>query len=456
MKPKTMILLIVAVGCGLGAAVMAQKMMNDRNPPVKLIKAQKDIAKWTTIKNDEWIGENFVLIEVPRDQVPPDILAKNPVQDLMWLSRKTKDHVIDKKMMPGDVLLPENVVEKNAGGLASALHRGYTAFTIRATADSATAGFIAPDDWVKVISVRKLPSGDKIPKVLMQNVRVAAVDNLSERGPKDEKAQAKPPATVTLEVTDEESKELKKAQEEGPLSLSLISFKDLEHLELEDRYKAENRKGEQEKAKSERPKLTDLIRPGFTAFGVKATAEGSAGGAIIPGNRVKVVGFRKVLISGNEKKKPFLLMKNIKVVAVDDVTEKNREDLAGIVAKTITLEVTEPEAKKLLESQEEAGLHLGLMSKSDLVDKSDPTGKTLKTDEQLDNEREGEKLPDFFSNVEEEKKPEKKEEKVVKKTSTLSILAGPASQVYQREGDQLAPSTPGTSGTNTPPRPPQN
>jgi hypothetical protein len=136
-----------------------------------------------------------------------------------------------------------------------------------------------------------------------------------------------------------------------------------------------------------------------------------------------------------------MLMKNIKVIAVDDVTEKNKEDLAGVVGKTITLEVTEPEAKKLLESQELADLHLGLMSKSDLLDLSDKSGRTFKTEEQLDNDREGEKLPDFDEEEKDKDKGKEKKDdnKAARRPGLLTIIAGPGTGVYTQDENGVNP-----------------
>jgi Flp pilus assembly protein CpaB len=437
MRIKTLLLLLVAVGCGLGAAVMTQKLLNERNPPITLIRAKRDIAKWTAIKDDKWVTDNFDVQRIARDEVAPEVLAKSPVQDLHWLLSRTKDHVIAQKLSAGDPLMSEYVVEKT--GIGIGLQRGFTAFTIRATGD--TAGIVSANDWVKVLSVRKTPSGDKISKVLMQYVRVAAVDSVADRAQRDEKVAARAPATVTLEVTDEESKELKKAQEDGPLSLSVISYRDLELVDLDDRYKADKRKGEPEDRTKARPRLNTLIRVGYAALAIKTSAHNIAGGGIIPGDRVKVIGFRMVRTAAGEKKRPFLLMKNIRVVAVDDVTQKT-EDLAGVVAKTVSLEVTEPEAKKIIESQDVGEIHLALMSEADLRDASEKSGRTAKTEAQLDSDREGDKLPDFDEDEKGGTKDKKDDAKEPKTKLITTIIAGPGTMILEQEVSGRTPVKP--------------
>jgi Flp pilus assembly protein CpaB len=293
---------------------------------------------------------------------------------------------------------------------------------------------------VKIIGVRKTPSGDKIPKVLMQYVRVAAVGNIGGQREKDETNAPGAHGAVTLEVTDQEAKILKRAQEDGPLSLSVISLKDLEQVELEDRYKPDKRKGEPDLPSSARLKPQDLVRVGYMAYTVANRPYGS-GGSLAPGDRVKVIGFRMVRTAAGEKKKPFKLMKNIRVIAVDDVTEKNKEELAGVVGKTFTLEVTESEAKKLFESIKVDYLYLGMMSKSDLLDLADQSGHTFKTEEQLDNDREGEKLPDF-GEEEKDTDKDKKDEPKARRPMGISIIQGPGSVIVPIDEANAAPTKP--------------
>src|SRR5206468_6128272 len=84
----------------------------------------------------------------------------------------------------------------------------------------------------------------------------------------------------------------------------------------------------------------------------------------------------------SNKKIPQLLMKNIRVMAVDNETVEDTSALANLVAKTITLEVTDAEAKQLLQAQDETELSLGLISKADL----------RRPEAELDADRKGEDL----------------------------------------------------------------
>src|SRR5262245_43573910 len=80
MKPKTMILMVVAVVCGLGASYMTSQMLaNQQNQPqeeeqdrVTVLFAKKNVQMGDPIKNPE---ELFVSKTVPRDSVPQNAIS---------------------------------------------------------------------------------------------------------------------------------------------------------------------------------------------------------------------------------------------------------------------------------------------------------------------------------------------------------------------------------------------
>lgn len=98
---------------------------------------------------------------------------------------------------------------------------GMRAFTIKTDEIDGVAGFILPGDMVDVMLVRREDSdqgaGDTVSDVLLQNVRVLAVDQLAS-------VMASEPRVVgaaTLEVTVEQAQKLALAYEAGRLALML-------------------------------------------------------------------------------------------------------------------------------------------------------------------------------------------------------------------------------------------
>ena len=97
------------------------------------------------------------------------------------------------------------------------------AVTIRVNDVAGVAGFVQPEDRVDVFLTyggktanEAAPRGASSVVVLLQNVRVLAIDQVTQR-----KDQASPPKAVTLEVNIEDAQKLVLAGTVGELSLAL-------------------------------------------------------------------------------------------------------------------------------------------------------------------------------------------------------------------------------------------
>jgi pilus assembly protein CpaB len=98
---------------------------------------------------------------------------------------------------------------------------GMHGITIKVNETSSVGGFVQPEDHVDVLltqTEKAEANSSKRPytRTLLKNIRVLATDQTTQR-----KADAQPPKTVTLEVTDEDSKKLTLAGAIGQLSLVL-------------------------------------------------------------------------------------------------------------------------------------------------------------------------------------------------------------------------------------------
>ena len=104
--------------------------------------------------------------------------------------------------------------------IASMLPEGMRATSVRINDVSGVAGFIQPNDSVDVLITRDVPGAanrTQLTDVLLQNVRVIAIDQKS----KNADGSPKVAKTATLEVTPLDAQKLALAQEVGSLSLVL-------------------------------------------------------------------------------------------------------------------------------------------------------------------------------------------------------------------------------------------
>ncbi len=83
MKPKTIILMVVAIGCGLAASYMTSRLLADRankeqpEAKVKVLVAIKKVPAFEPIKKPE---EYFAEKEVPEGTYPSKCLRRHPRQ----------------------------------------------------------------------------------------------------------------------------------------------------------------------------------------------------------------------------------------------------------------------------------------------------------------------------------------------------------------------------------------
>src|ERR1700693_6003527 len=103
MKSKTMVLLALAVICGLAASYMTSRLLADRNEKVAILVAKQKFGSWTMIKSPE---DQFEFEERYKNEVP-----KNAVTSLDSL----KDHLIVKGLDKGEPVVTENLMSREKG-----------------------------------------------------------------------------------------------------------------------------------------------------------------------------------------------------------------------------------------------------------------------------------------------------------------------------------------------------
>jgi pilus assembly protein CpaB len=211
MKSKTVILMVVAVVCGLAASYMTSRLLADRNEKVKILVAKRKLGPWTQIKNPD---EMFELDERPKSDVPKNAIMR---------PESIKDHVTVKTIEVGEVVVSDNLMDKKQGSLDVQIPPGKRAVAVRTTQEIASGGFVLPGSHVDILHTIK--KGDKDPecRVILQNILVRAVD---QQMIKPEDRAGFVPATVTLEVTPEQAVILGKIKDVGSITLSLRPFGD--------------------------------------------------------------------------------------------------------------------------------------------------------------------------------------------------------------------------------------
>jgi pilus assembly protein CpaB len=213
MKPKTMILMGLAIVCGLGASYMTSRLLAERQPAeeekVKILVAKRNMSVGERLLKPE---ELFEYKEVAKENEPPDAIKdfESLKGKIMKQSRNKGDHVIEANL------------RDNKAGLDIPV--GYKAIGLRVNLEGSASGFATlPQSRVDIIhTVRGPDANASYSSFLLENVLVLAADlRLSPDG-----ELASPAQVVTFALKNEDLLKVNLAKELGILSLSLRKLND--------------------------------------------------------------------------------------------------------------------------------------------------------------------------------------------------------------------------------------
>jgi pilus assembly protein CpaB len=213
MRPKSLILLLLALGCGLVASIGISQVMDARNrnaaPAVEkepILVAAKDI------KVNESLGEkNLKLEEWPKDKIPSDAI------------RELKDV---QGQRAGGIILADEPLRKAKFAVDHRIDdipRGYRVVTVSADAVSATGNLLQPGDRVDVVVAVKHNTGtqNQLAKTILQDIRVFAINEQYRPTEGDKSDGSISAKTVSLLVTPTQAETISLASEMGKIRLVL-------------------------------------------------------------------------------------------------------------------------------------------------------------------------------------------------------------------------------------------
>ena len=216
MNARTVLVALLALVCGLSAAVAVNRYQNRPQEVIKpettqVVVAAVDIGRATTLTK-----ELLVLREWPKDMVPVGAITEIDL---------AIDRTLKTPLVKGEPVLDGKVVEGR--GLEPLIEPGMRAFTILTpTAASGVAGFIMPGNRVDVmltVNDAQKSTGGATSSTLLQNIEVLAVHDMLD-APASNKVQKM--QSITLSCTPENCAKLGLAQTKGTLYLTLRNSKD--------------------------------------------------------------------------------------------------------------------------------------------------------------------------------------------------------------------------------------
>jgi pilus assembly protein CpaB len=235
MRLTRLLVLAVALGAGVLAALLAVKMSNREPPPppvaaapaeaprpetVDVLVAAREIGTGARITAGDLVWQSFPKSGVVEAYV---IRAARPNAAEEWVGM-----VARAPFLTGEPVREQKLMRADRGFMSVILTPGMRAIAIEVKAASTAGGFILPNDHVDLLLTRPAPKGDVgdpyVSETLLTNIRVLAVDQQVGDGKGEASMLVKD--TVTLELTPRQTEVVAQAQQLGVISLALRSLRD--------------------------------------------------------------------------------------------------------------------------------------------------------------------------------------------------------------------------------------
>ncbi len=253
MKAKSMILILIALGCGLIASIGVSQVMvkkGDGNKQDK-IKTQEVLVAMKLIDIANPLDEENVKVEEwPEELVPEGAIGNlEDVGELVARSRVIKGQVI-----VNDLLATKDDVAKLD------IPSGYRVMAINVAAAEVVEGMVQPGDRVDITGYFRGGNGGNISKTFLHDVQVYSVSGNREKII-DPDGRVKAAKTVALLIKPDQVEKLLFAKRVGSLTLSLRSYDDVEPTQSREGTRLEDILGDPSQTADDEPRMVAEDEP---------------------------------------------------------------------------------------------------------------------------------------------------------------------------------------------------
>ena len=270
MRSKSIILLVLALGCGLVASIGISQYMEARHKATDQGDRQPVFVAMTDINaNEEMTAQNIKLEEWPKNIIPAGALTK--LEDVEHKRCRMK-------LYAGEPILSSKLLgASDAIGAAKDIPPGYRVVHVKVDSATGSSNLILPGDRVDVVVFRQ-PNNNMnqtAAKIVLQDIKVFAVDTQTENqfaATKSEQTEPMSAKTIAVLVKPEQAVILHAATEMGgSVRLVLRNPDDNKHVvsqgaTLGDIFgpdhlsnRDEEKQGAQAPEKEEKTSLTDWL-----------------------------------------------------------------------------------------------------------------------------------------------------------------------------------------------------
>jgi len=227
MRPKSLALLLLALGCGLVASIGITEVIARRNAePVGPIGQNVSIfVAMTDIGLGELLTPQMLKLEQwPKDKVPTGALSK--LEDVE--GRRSRTRIYANEPILENRLLPKGASEQ---GATAQIPKGYRVVPVKVDLVSGGSSLILPGDRVDVmVHLVRDPRRDiheTVTRTILQDIKVFAVNDVMDlEQQKDGSTHSINAKTISLLVTPEQAAKVMLATQMGTVNLVMRSSED--------------------------------------------------------------------------------------------------------------------------------------------------------------------------------------------------------------------------------------
>jgi pilus assembly protein CpaB len=232
MKMKSLVLLAMAIGCGLVAMLgVRQVLSGDKGPAVETAKVL--VAVTTIMPGQPLDDTNVSFKDWPKDRIPQGAVTTHE----QYMERSLRVSAV-----PNEVIMAAKLNEKGVFGGSSEIPAGMRVATVPVTTTQTHSGLILPGDRVDVVvtyTMHKMTGGQMNTQVgeirkartILQYIEVFATDNIRiSSGSNGENTKEVSAKNISLLVTPDQYNLLALAAEKGKITLALRHRGDKEEV----------------------------------------------------------------------------------------------------------------------------------------------------------------------------------------------------------------------------------
>lgn len=226
MRPKSLALLLLALGCGLVASIGITEVIARRNaePPAPTGEMQSIFVAMTDIGlGDSLTSQVLKLEEWPKDKVPSGAISR--IEDVEGRRARTK-------LYAGEPILENRLLGKGASeqGATALIPKGYRVVPVKVDLVSGGSSLILPGDRVDVMVhlVRDLNRDiqETVTRTILQDIKVFAVNDVVDLEKEKDGGKSITAKTISLLVTPEQAAKVMLAAQLGSVNLVMRSPED--------------------------------------------------------------------------------------------------------------------------------------------------------------------------------------------------------------------------------------